>query len=83
MIPDRIIEHYCVEAGHTPGPIQPATLRKAFALMAEDVLAACADVASHYRPSYPLGVDPLTIPAHCSKVAAENCMRAIKARWTE
>lgn len=80
MISGRIAEHYLVTAGHTTGPFQPQVILKAFQLLAEDVLHDVNEVASRYKPVYPLGVDPMTDPTHMAKVAAENCARAILAR---
>ena len=84
MIPDSQIEVYMLAAGHTPGPIQPSTLRRAFALVAEDAQQACIEIAARYprNPSFING----KIPSHGdelirqSRTVAESCAAAVAER---
>jgi hypothetical protein len=84
MIPDAQIEHYMLAAGHTPGSIQPNTLRRAFALVAEDAMQACAEIAASY-PQVPSYMNA-KIPSHGdelirqSRTVAESCLKAVGER---
>lgn len=79
---DEFIRRIVFDAGYVRGmPVTEADVIAWAAGFAQAAIKACEDVAQHYRPTYPLGVDPMTIPGHMARMAAQNCARMIQAQF--
>lgn len=79
---DEFIRRVVFEAGYVRGmPVTETDVIAWATGFARAAIKACEDVASHYRPTYPFGIDPMTIPDHMAQAAAKNCARMIQAQF--
>jgi len=81
---DAEIERLLIEAGHTPGPVSPSTMRRYSELLISECVQACRDIEARYP--VPLGYERVLSeykPDRASRITAQNCARAIEARLGE